>query len=294
MNFGLFFCLSKIWLLSERSARKLQETFLTAVAVAKATPPAEVQLVICRCTEELDWLLPLVADISDTAIHLYETCETSDDFSELEAKLIGNFVRTRVDESGANSNCPAQTLLRHLMRYGDSSLSLPKFLLFLPSSPSESEEHFYNLVLKSISSRTLSVDFMSLGSSRSRPISLSACQKSLIQAGVLDIQNYPLGYEGPRFLISTARLLESLPRLLSLLQAFQEPPAGCNPEQLETAVADWWHIVFGEQEQLPIRADDRRLPIFARSNTDGPSGFSRTRMPKSSDYLSWAAIGLDS
>ena len=132
---------------------------------------------------------------------------------------------------------------------------------------------------------------MALGSTRSPPIALNECQKSLIQAQVLKIHNYPLGYEGPRFLISSARLLESLERVQSLIQAFEQPSPSC-ASHLETAVANWWHMVFGEGEQLPIRADDDRLPVFARM-ADGPSGFSRTRMPKSSDYLSWAAIGLD-
>ncbi|CAK9079354.1 Uncharacterized protein SCF082_LOCUS37863 [Durusdinium trenchii] len=97
-------------------------------------------------------------------------------------------------------------------------------------------------------------------------------------------------YEGSRFLVSAKRLVESIDRVASLMAAFAE--SGCTTVELEEAIANWWHIVFGEPAQLPIRAEDERLPMFLRV-ADGPSGFSRTRMPKSSDYLNWAATDLD-
>lgn len=257
---------------------------------------------MCRCSENLDWLVPLVADVdfeqslnkvSDLVIHLYETCGQGDGgTTKLQDALSGNLIREILEgESGSGPNCESQSVLRHLMRY--SGNHLPRFLLFLPSaSPLEAEQHLYTLVFRSIASKTLSVDYMALGITRSPPISLNACQKSLIRSEVLKIQSYPLGYEGPRFLVSSTRLRESTERLESLIHAFNQPPPDCTSLSLQSAVADWWHIVFGEAEQLPIRADDERLPIFARMG-DGPSGFSRTRMPKSSDYLGWAAIGLE-
>lgn len=291
--------LTKTWPL-ELASQRFQETFLTLDAVAKATPSSEIHVALCRCSESLEWLVPFVEEMDpqqgiEAVLYLYETCGREEGLREFEDALFGKVQWKALEgvpgRPKSNSDCQAQTVLSHLLGYGDGSLAVPKFLLFLPAAPPEAEQQFYSLVFKSLASKTLSVDFMALGSTRSPPIALNECQKSLIQAQVLKIHNYPLGYEGPRFLISSARLLESLERVQSLIQAFEQPSPSC-ASHLETAVANWWHMVFGEGEQLPIRADDDRLPVFARM-ADGPSGFSRTRMPKSSDYLSWAAIGLD-
>lgn len=285
-----------------------KETFLTVDGVAKqatlATPPREkesVHLALCRCSENLDWLVSLLNEIGsqphlDLVVHLYETCgadQGTQELQELQAAAFGHVKRETVVFGGtsASSDCTTHLVLKHLLGYGNDVKTLPKFLLFLPSAaPLEAEEPLYKVVFKSITSRTLDVDFMALGLTRSPPISLNACQKDLIQSQVLNIQNYPLGYEGPRFLVSSQRLRDSN-QVRSLISTFEQPPPHCTLEQLEIAVANWWHIVFGEAAQLPIRADDDRLPMFVRVS-DGPSGFSRTRMPKSSDYLSWAAIGL--
>ncbi len=284
-----------------------KETFLTVGGVAEqatlATSPREkesVHLALCRCSENLDWLVSLLTEISsqtslDLVIHLYETCGVDEGTLELQeaATVFGHVKRETVTGGGtsASSECTTHVVLKHLLGYGNDD-TLPKFLLFLPSAaPLEAEEQLYKVVFKSITSRTLAVDFMALGLTRSPPISLNACQKDLIQAQVLNIQNYPLGYEGPRFLVSSQRIRDSMDQVRSLISTFEQPPPHCTLEQFEIAVANWWHIVFGEAAQLPIRADDDRLPMFVRVS-DGPSGFSRTRMPKSSDYLSWAAIGL--
>eukprot|EP00434_Breviolum_minutum_P002188 symbB.v1.2.001926.t1/scaffold55.1/size374282/8 len=303
--------LSHTWPL-DIATHRFQETFLTVDGVAKqatlATSPSEkesVHLALCRCSENLDWFVSLLNKIGsqphlDLVIHLYETCgadEGTQELQELQAAVFGHVKRhdvpvVELGGTSASSDCTTHLVLKHLLGHGNDVKTLPKFLLFLPSAaPLEAEEQLYKVVFKSITSRTLDVDFMALGLTRSPPISLNACQKDLIQSQVLNIQNYPLGYEGPRFLVSSQRLRDSMNQVRSLISTFEQPPPHCTLEQLEIAVANWWHIVFGEAAQLPIRADDDRLPMFVRVS-DGPSGFSRTRMPKSSDYLSWAAIGL--
>ncbi|CAK9028845.1 unnamed protein product [Durusdinium trenchii] len=256
--------LARTWPL-DMATHRFQETFLALQGMAKGDRKLDlVHFVLCRCDEDLSWL--------------------EDGFFE---KLSPEVV-SGATAKGPKGSCPAQIALTHVLRY---KLDFPEFLLFLPSAaPLEQERYFYQLVLNSLLSHTLTADFVALGSTRAPPVSLDMCQRSLIQSGVLPIWNYPLGYEGSRFLVSAKRLVESIDRVASLMAAFAE--SGCTTVELEEAIANWWHIVFGEPAQLPIRAEDERLPMFLRV-ADGPSGFSRTRMPKSSDYLNWAATDLD-
>lgn len=92
-----------------------------------------------------------------------------------------------------NWKAKCSTFRHHWPRLG-YKLDFPEFLLFLPSAaPLEQERYFYQLVLNSLLSHTLTADFVALGSTRAPPVSLDMCQRSLIQSGVLPIWNYPLG-----------------------------------------------------------------------------------------------------
>ena len=191
-----------------------------------------------------------------------------------------------VVEATAVADCPVELILQHLLKYGSNEAP---FLLYLPSPPPvEYEQQLYTLVVRSLARRTLRTDFVQLGHTRSSPKALNSCQRAVLsEAG---IHGHVSGYESPRFLVSAERISASLPRAHAMLLAL-ETSAECTGQAWEGIMRGLWHTVFGEAALLPTRADNAHIPVFLRV-LDGPSGFAKTRMPKSSDYLDWAATAL--
>ncbi|CAJ1349188.1 unnamed protein product [Effrenium voratum] len=265
--------LSATWPL-DVAARRFQETYLAAQSAAAARDSDfRIEAVICRCHEDLGWWMEVLANVP-SKLFIYEMC--SEGHEALEE--VGLCKVTRIGRPAAKEVQPARSkiILRHLLDYGlDSS-----FVLVLPPAPSEAERQLQSLVWKSLASRTLEVEFLALGISRPAPKPKSPCQRSILQH--FQVQGNVLGYEEPYFVVSSKRLRGSAARLRFLEEI--ESSGSCG---LDQAMSGMWHVAFGERGLLPSRGEDQQVPSFLRA-LDGPSGFWRTRMPKSSD--AWRGV----
>ena len=274
--------------------RRFEEAFLSESAAVESDPREGIQadIVICRCGQDLAWIAELIPD--SVQIYLYNTCQLpvglpevlpASNFTERYAlEPDGDVSRPSAPKSAAD--CPVELIFRHVLEYGLDSAA---FLLYLPSSePVESEKQLYSLLFKSLARRTLRAEFVQLGMSRSSPKALDSCQRAVLSE--LGISGHASGYEAPRFVASADRISASLARVRAAWRALATS-LECVGRAWEAVMWGLWHTVFGEMALLPTRADNAQIPHFLRA-LDGPSGFTKTRMPKSSDYLSWATTGL--
>ena len=250
-------------------------------------------IVMCRCgLQSLTWLAELLPENAAVQILLYDTCGPAQKSRGLPQVLSAADFKEKcarepdVAEATDVADCPVELILQHLLKYGSDEAA---FLLFLPSLPPvEHEQQLYTLVVRSLARRMLRADFVQLGHTRSSPQALNSCQRAVLsEAG---IHGHVSGYESPRFVVSAERISVSLPRARVMLLAL-ETATECTGQAWEAIMRGLWHTVFGEAALLPTRADNAQIPSFLRV-LDGPSGFAKTRMPKSSDYLDWAATAL--
>ncbi|CAE7631783.1 unnamed protein product [Symbiodinium sp. CCMP2456] len=287
--------LGRTWPL-DLAKRKFEEHFLSAEEARRQEARSnglQASIVMCRCgLQSLTWLTELFPENAAVQIFLYDTCGPSQKSWGLPEVLSAADFKQKcarepdVVEAKDVTDCPVELILQHLLKYGSNEAA---FLLFLPSLPPvEYEQQLYTLVVRSLARRMLRADFVQLGHTRSSPKALNSCQRAVLsEAG---IHGHVSGYESPRFVVSAERISASLPRARVVLLAL-ETATECTGQAWEDIMRGLWHTVFGEAALLPTRADNVQIPIFLRV-LDGPSGFAKTRMPKSSDYLDWAATAL--
>lgn len=253
--------------------------------------PMSVDFVIPRCREDLSWL----ADRSKlevlpkrTRIFVYEKCGSRDSaIRNLTRRLESNVivVRTQLPDAAdprtgldaRRDECTAY-LAHVVQRYSDQELA--DMTLFLHGDPSDHTPFgFLSLVLRGVALGTLrDVDFLHLGAPR-LVHTANSCQSELFRMAIGRPQQRPLStYCCSQFAVSKRRILQrplnDYLRMYSLVDG--SVPDMC--ERIGPAYEKYegqrlshcfffefmWHVVFGEEEELPLRADDRSLPSVLR------------------------------
>lgn len=291
----VYTALAKAWPMDMALERFQATAFhLNGLAEARSSEAFRVDFVICRCREDLQWLRELTEPEmvgSEAALFVYEACadqgHESDDLQQMRAFRTLHSQLAHSRGAAVRGECSAQGVLRHILSV--TMEAAPAFTVFLSAMPPDgSERGLLEMVVRSLALRTLEVDFLPLGLQRSAPSAPTACDLA-IWRDALGL-GLPSGYGGARFAVSGARTRERAPGhyhgLLGLLEA---PPVACGEGDsgagaVGALLSSAWHVAFGEEPRLPVRADDERLPLFLRF-ADGPSGFQGTRMPKVSTYL---------
>mmetsp|Transcript_101279 Transcript_101279/g.325505 ORF Transcript_101279/g.325505 Transcript_101279/m.325505 type:complete len:406 (-) Transcript_101279:38-1255(-) len=270
--------------------------------IAERSPPRHfgIQLVVCRCEEDLAWLATSSWPDEGASLLVYEACAGSDGSLALpvESKTLLGAAGLAVtsglapaDAHTSDGDCGARIVLAHtadVVSAGDvAEDSAPNFVLFLPAQePVESESRLLGFVAHSLRLRSLDVPFVSLGMRRSPPRISTACEREVWQAAFGE-PSRPLGYLGARFLVGREALRgRSAAHYEQLLALLDHPPPACGDDHagVASALSSSWHAAFGEPIRQPLRADDGRLPLFLRAS-DGFSGFAGTRLPQYSVIL---------
>lgn len=168
--------------------------------------------------------------------------------------------------------------LAHVVHHYQTGFS--DFTLFLHGDPGDHTPWgLLNLVLRALAQGTLrDVPFIHLGTPRLVHTS-NPCQTGLFEMAMARPQNGPLStYCCSQFGVSRDRMLsrqyEEFTRMYHLVDGtFPDVCERIGPSFERYAGARlshcfffefMWHVVFGEGEELPLRADDIRLPVFLR------------------------------
>lgn len=240
----------------------------------------EVEVVLCRCEESLEWLARIVPE-GVASLVVYEACSGL----PLDAPTTFKAVYTQAvpTEASVDGECASEIVLAHLS-WALAREAIPDYTLFLTaSSPPAAEQGLLSMVAQSLQHRTLETAFLHLADRLTLPRALSPCERSLWSTAELaegPRGTLPRGYAGTRFAVSGALLRAQPPeRFARLLKMLVHPDLECTAEALRTAVAAAWHVVFGQPATTLARADDSSLPLFMRLAGDS------TKLPKNSVYL---------
>lgn len=264
----------------ERTAQRL--------AVERQTPMS-VDIVLPRCREDLLWLedrgkLEMFPD--RTRIFVYEKCKEVGHVPNITTRngrratvihsMLDDAADPKTGMAARRDECTAY--LAHVVRHYHSGFA--DFTLFLHGDPSDHTPFgLLNMFLKGIAMGTMgSVEFLHLGSPR-LVHTANPCQAGLFEAAMGRPQRGPLStYCCSQFAVSKERMLsrsrEDYARMLRLVD-------GTIPDLCDRVGPAYeayrgarlshcyffefmWHIVFGESEELALRADDERLPIALR------------------------------
>lgn len=264
----------------------------TAERLAKAMQaPMSVDLVIPHCREDLSWLTdPLKLEVLPprTRIFIYEKCGwKADALGNLTAQLQGvaeviavsleDAVDPHTGLEQRRDECSAY--LSHVVREYESK-DMGDVTLFLHGDPGDHTPYgFISLLLRCINLGTIrDVGFVHLGSPR-MVHTWNPCQDAIFERAVGRPMQPPLStYCCSQFMVAKHRLharpLSEYKRALQLVDGsvtdFCER-IGPSYEKYRGArlshcffLEFMWHVIFGEQEDLPLRADDTRLPVALR------------------------------
>lgn len=265
------------------------ETYeLTAQRLDKArSSPQSLDLVLPRCRERLDWLSdPSKVQMlpERTRIFIYEKCgEAPPNLTERlgsHVTVIHSVIEDAIDPStgmaARRDECTAY--LAHVTRHYGSGFA--DMTLFLHGDPGDHTPFgMLNIVFRGLSLGTLrEVGFLHLGAPRLVHTS-NPCQTGLFEAAFGRRQAKPLStYCCSQFAVSKERILS---RPLSDYDRMLQLVDGTIPDLCDRVGPSYeryvgarlshcfffefmWHVVFGEDEELPLRADDRQLPIALR------------------------------
>jgi len=277
--------------------------------------PMTVDLVIPHCREDLGWLAStdkLEVLPSRTRIFIYEKCGgpiEGQDILNISAQLGKRAQVLKIpleDAADPSTGLAARrdectAYLVHVVRNWASN-ALADLTLFLHGDPGDHTPFgFLNLVLRGAAFGTLrNISFLHLGSPR-LVHTANPCQDALFEAAIGRKLSRPLStYCCSQFAVSKERIRER-PReqyenMLRLVDGSVRD--GC--ERIGPAYEKYvgqrlshcyffefmWHVVFGESEELALRADDSSLPVALRlkdNEQDLPSTWS--------SYLSSAVSG---
>ncbi|CAE7354815.1 unnamed protein product [Symbiodinium natans] len=251
--------------------------------------PMSVDIVLPRCREDLAWLANgtlLQALPARTRIFVYEKCGGDVGLVEYLTSLLENHVQliyTQLDDAAdpatglaaRRDECTAY--LSHVVReYGN----LADMTLFLHGDPSDHTPFgLLNILLRGISSGSFSsLDFIHLGSPR-LVATYNPCQDDIYERAF----NRPLKgrlytYCCSQFAVSKKRIrqrpLEEYVKMLQLVDgSVADVCERIGPSYEKYAgqrlshcffLEFMWHVVFGEPDNLPLRADDKTLPLPLR------------------------------
>uniref|UniRef100_A0A7S4PRR7 Uncharacterized protein n=1 Tax=Alexandrium monilatum TaxID=311494 RepID=A0A7S4PRR7_9DINO len=261
-----------------------------AERLAAHREPISIDFVLPRCREDLAWL----ADRSQlellppqTRVFVYEKCgEGGEDAGNLTA-LFGGHVKvihsTLEDASDPDTGravrrdeCTAY--LAHVVRHYNAHMG--DVVFFLHGTPSDhTPMGLLNLVLRGLALGTLrDLDFLHLGAPR-MVATANPCQQDIFRIATgRSLQGPLFTYCCSQFAVSKRRIRQrprsDYARMLRLVDG--SVPDACDrigpsferyPGQRLSHCFFFefmWHVVFGESEDLPLRADDPKLPLAFR------------------------------
>lgn len=251
------------------------ESYQRAAAAIADTPTEAptVHVVVCHCRESLDWLgdqrfyMP-ARDRATVDLFVYEKCaQRPDNLVVLEKRF--QRVSTVPVEDGAIRRDECSGYLRHLV---DHYHSAPDFALFFQADAGDHMQWGYlTLVMQAIERHALQVGFVHLNHPR-LVASLSPCREEVFRRVFGRGPRQMLGsYCCAQFLVSRARWLanpleryENMQRML-----FEESPPECHDIPGHSThclmYEVYWHVLFGEPDDLPERAANPALPLMLRT-----------------------------
>ncbi|CAK9039823.1 unnamed protein product [Durusdinium trenchii] len=246
-------------------------------------------IVLPHCREDLSWLgnSSLLQTMPyRTRIFIYEKCGGDESVvQQVSAFLPSNvqLVYTRLDDmadpatglSARRDECTAY--LSHVVHHFDN---LADLTLFLHGDPSDHTPFgLLNLVLRGIALGTFSkLDFVHLGAPR-LVATYNPCQDDIYQRAFnRESQHRLFTYCCSQFAVSKRRIrarpLVEYVRMLQLVDGtVADTCQRIGPSYEKYAgqrlshcffLEFMWHVVFGEDDELPSRADDTTLPVALR------------------------------
>mmetsp|Transcript_60537 Transcript_60537/g.136207 ORF Transcript_60537/g.136207 Transcript_60537/m.136207 type:complete len:407 (-) Transcript_60537:16-1236(-) len=235
-----------------------------------ATDTTTVHVVVCHCREDLDWLANGTFDdvgrATAASLYIYEKCGQLTDVSS----FMSTFAEVHVIEvhDGEIRRDECSGFLRHLIDNYDSPANFTFF--FQADAGDHMEWPYLSLVNRAIARHVLQVPFIHLNYPR-LVSSLSPCREEVFRLVFNRSPRAMLGsYCCAQFLVARDRVLantrERYERMFAML--FEDSPAECHDIQGHSThclmYEVYWHVLFGELDELPARMDNPSLPLFLR------------------------------
>jgi len=231
-----------------------------------------VEIVVCHCRESLEWLgnghlyIPR-QDQVHVDLFIYEKCKRPAELESLQAALFRRIVSVD-EEDGAVRRDECSGYLRHLVdRYEDPA----DYMLFFQADAGDHLQWSYlELVMRAIGQHSLQADFVHLNHPR-LVASLSPCREEVFRRLFDRLPQQMLGsYCCAQFAVSKKRYqakpLEAYQNMRQLL--FEESPDECHDipgHSTQCLMFEvYWHVLFGEADDLPYRDENPGLPLFLR------------------------------
>jgi len=263
----------------------------TSERLRALTVPQSVHLVVVHCAEDLTWLRELAPSLPpETRIFVYVKCDPSKTDHELPNDRIAHVPITRIvveDTYDIGTNLPQRRdecsgYADHLMRTMEEGYNLPDYTIFLHGDPSEHWSGFtyryFELIIKSmLLGNFVNVPFLHI--SGPRLVATKNYCHDMVYEKLFGRQSEELvmTYCCGQFIVSRERMIQArsvIPNLHKLVSG--QTPDLCERvgpsyenypgERLSYcySIEFMWHIIFGEPDQLLLRSDDTRLPLFLR------------------------------
>ncbi|CAK9017278.1 unnamed protein product [Durusdinium trenchii] len=262
---------SQIWPL--QAAFQSYHRALAEVTEAKAQwqKPMEVHLVVCHCRESLDWLegprfyMPRASRVA-VDVFVYEKCRFDTDVSGF-SKTFRSVHQFDVDDQGMRRD-ECSGYLRHLIHHYEEPADYTLF--FQADAADHMHWGYLSLVTKSMDQHSLTSPFVHLNYPR-LITSLSPCRADVFQQLFDRPPARTLGsYCCAQFAVSKSRIrqnpLERYQRMERML--FSDSPEVCHDipghSTLCLMFEVYWHVLFGEDDELPTRAENAQLQLFLR------------------------------
>lgn len=263
-----------------------------AEAAAAAAPLARagggqgqsLHVVVCHCRESLNWLtdgryhLP-APGFAPVDLFVYEKC-AAPDFHVAPADagaFLAEFgvdatrfrsVAARAVQDGEVRRDECSAYLAHLVEHYEAPADFTMF--FQADAGDHLQWEYLSLVARAIELGTLSAGFVHLNHPRLVG-SLSPCREEVFRRVFGRLPKRTLGaYCCAQFVVSRTRIQASeLARYqLMLKMLYDESPPEClDIEGHSTQCLMYevfWHVLFGEEDDLPDRAANAALPLFLR------------------------------
>eukprot|EP00411_Alexandrium_monilatum_P033499 CAMPEP_0175338580 /NCGR_PEP_ID=MMETSP0095-20121207/4906_1 /TAXON_ID=311494 /ORGANISM="Alexandrium monilatum, Strain CCMP3105" /LENGTH=407 /DNA_ID=CAMNT_0016635983 /DNA_START=34 /DNA_END=1257 /DNA_ORIENTATION=- len=248
-------------------------SYRRAAAAVEAAPQRtlSVDIVVCHCGESLDWLvdgrvfMPAV-DSAAVDVYIYEKCSKPTDVNTSSASFRHVYSIPVKDGDIRRDECSAY--LKHLVdRYSDPA---DYTFFFQADAGDHMQWEYLSLVMRSISLHTLQAPFVHLNHPR-LVASLSPCREEVFRHVFGRRPRQMLGsYCCAQFAVARERVLanplERYERMQQML--FGDSPSECHDIPGHSThclmYEVYWHVLFGEQDDLPERAANPALPLFLR------------------------------
>lgn len=267
---------SSVWPISQalesysRAAAEI-EGARAASSAAAAGGPREVHVVVCHCRESLDWLtdgrlrVPASGEVA-LDLFVYEKCGKVLDAGQ-EFAAFRRVVPVTVNDGDVRTD-ECSGYLRHVI---DHYSSPADYTLFFQADAGDHLQWGYlHLVMRALELGTLAAPFVHLNHPR-LVTSLSPCRERVFQLVFGRSPRQTLSsYCCAQFAVSRGRIIASpLERYQRMFEMLQGPsPAECHDIPGHSTYCLMfevlWHVVFGEEDTLPERAENPSLQLFLK------------------------------